>query len=77
MRKANDLEDYALSLGYTQDDISAMRKDPANKARLKAMRDEYLTVNGVVPDDKESYCRLGQLEIEGKTLIGSLIWSRQ
>jgi hypothetical protein len=77
LRKAGDLQDYVQGLGYTKDDIDAMRKDPANKARLKAMRDEYLTANGVVPGDQDSYCRLGRLEIEGKTLVGSLIWSRE
>ncbi len=71
--KARELERYALSLGYTEDDIRAMRKDPANKARLEALRDDYLAANGVVPGDAESYCRLGRQEIANRTLIGSLI----
>ena len=74
--KARDLEQYAKSLGYTDDDIRTMRKDPDNKARLRAMRDEYLAENGVVAGDAESYCRLGRQEIDNQTLIGSLIRSR-
>ena len=72
--RARDLENYALSLGYTDEDIDAMRKDPANKARLKELRDAYLAENGVVAGDEESYCRLGRQEIENETLVGSLLW---
>lgn len=74
--KARELERYAKSLGYTDAEIRAMRKDPENKARLEAMRDAYLAENGVVPGDAESYCRLGRQEIANNTLIGSLIRSR-
>jgi len=76
LRKANELERYALSLGYSEDDIEEMRKNPENKARLRALRDAYLAENGVVAGDAESYCRLGRREIENETLIGSLLWSR-
>jgi hypothetical protein len=72
--KANELEDYALSLGYTEEDIRAFRKDPENKAFLRQLRDDYLAQNGVTPGDSESYCRLGRQEMENKTLIGSLLW---
>lgn len=76
LRKANELEDYAKSLGYTDEDIRAFRKEPENKAFLRGLRDEYLAANGVVAGDEESYCRLGRQEIENGTLIGSLLWSR-
>lgn len=71
--RAKDLQDYAKSLGYSDDQITAMRKDPANKARLKAMRDAYLAQNGVTPGDAGSYCRLGRAEIEKNTLTGWLL----
>lgn len=74
--RAKDLENYALSLGYSTDEITAMRKDPANKARLKALRDAYLAQNGVVPGDAGSYCRLGRAEIEKNTLTGWLLHAR-
>ncbi|MDJ0626942.1 MAG: DUF5333 domain-containing protein [Rhodobacter sp.] len=73
LRKANELEDYALSLGYSRDDIKEMRKSPAAKARLKALRDAYLVRNGVTKGDAESYCRLGYEEIEKNSLTGWLL----
>ncbi|MDH3265019.1 MAG: DUF5333 domain-containing protein [Paracoccaceae bacterium] len=74
LRKANELEDYAQSLGYTDEDIRAFRKEPENKAFLRQLRDDYLAQNGVAAGDAESYCRLGRQEIENRTLIGSLLW---
>jgi hypothetical protein len=71
--KLNDLQRYARSLGYTNEDIRAFRKSPENRAELNRLRDQYLAANGVVPGDPESYCRLGRREIENGTLIGSLI----
>ena len=75
-RKASQLEDYALSLGYSDADIRAMRENPDAKARLKAMRDAYLAANGVVAGDSDSYCRLGHDEIEKNTLTGWLLRAR-
>lgn len=71
--RAKELEDYALSKGYSEDDIAAMRKDPENKAELKRLRDAYLAQNGVVPGDADSYCRLGLAEIEKNSLTGWLL----
>lgn len=76
LRRANQLEDYALSLGYTDADIDEMRKNPANKARLRRMRDAYLAENNVVAGDEASYCRLGEREIDNGTFIGSLLRKR-
>jgi hypothetical protein len=72
-RKAMELEQYALGLGYSRDDITALRKDETAKAQLKQMRDAYLARNGVTPGDAESYCRLGREEIEKNTLTGWLL----
>lgn len=74
LRKASELEDYAKSLGYTDEDIRAFRKNRENKAMLAQMRDDYLAQNGVTPGDEESYCRLGRQEMQNNTLIGSLLW---
>jgi hypothetical protein len=74
LRKANELEDYAKSLGYTDEDIKQFRKAPENKAMMRGLRDDYLAQNGVVAGDAESYCRLGRQEIQNETLIGSLLW---
>ncbi|WP_425049901.1 DUF5333 domain-containing protein [Psychromarinibacter sp. S121] len=71
--RAKELESYALKLGYSQDDITQMRKSPEAKAKLEAMRDNYLAKNGVTPGDAASYCRLGMAEIEKNTLTGYLL----
>ena len=72
-RAAGRLEGYALSLGYTKDDIKAMMNSRSAKARLDAMRDAYLAENGAIKDDQSSYCRLGYQEIENKSLTGWLL----
>lgn len=74
LRKASELESYAKSLGYTDEDIKAFRKDRDNKAMLRGMRDDYLAQHGVTAGDAESYCRLGREEMKNETLIGSLLW---
>ncbi|MDJ0825931.1 MAG: DUF5333 domain-containing protein [Rhodobacter sp.] len=73
LRRASDLKDYALSQGYSEDDIDAMRESPAAKARLRAMRDAYLAKHGVTNGDPDSYCRLGYEEIEKNSLTGWLL----
>ncbi len=74
--KLRDLQQYARSLGYTDDDIREFRKSRENRAALDRMRDDYLAANGVVEGEPQSYCALGTREIENRTLIGSLIRSR-
>lgn len=71
--RVNELQNYALGLGYTKADIKAMRENPKAKAKLKAMRDAYLTKHGVIPGDSQSYCRLGREEIQKKSLTGWLL----
>lgn len=75
-QRARELERYALGLGYTGEDITAMRKNPDNKALLKQRRDAYLSAHGVTKGDPDSYCRLGYEEIEKKTLTGWLLRAR-
>ena len=68
-----ELKNYALSLGYTRDDFSRIRKSQEAKAQLTALRDRYLEKHGVKQGDVESYCRLGREEIEKNTLTGWLL----
>ena len=73
MGRINKLESYARSLGYTSDDFDALSKDPVARAARDARVDAYLTQNGVTKGDADSYCRLGLLEIEKKSLTGWLL----
>ena len=80
LSKKNELENYALGLGYTRADIKAMVGDKAAKDRLKARRDDYLAAHGVqagVQDGAEdAYCRLGREEIAKNSLTGWLLRAR-
>jgi len=64
---------YARNLGYSMDDIEALRADPTQAQRLEAAVDAYLRRNGVRKDRPETYCALGFAEIENKSLIGSFL----
>lgn len=70
-----DLKSYAQSHGYTADDYDKFRKDPVEKARLKAEAAAYLAKAGAKPGDVESYCQVGRDEIAKNTPLGQLIRS--
>lgn len=67
------LKGKARSLGYTDAEIDAYRESDAEKARLKAQRDAYLTAGGVRAGAPETYCALGRAEIEKGGQIGALL----
>ena len=71
--KAKELENYARSAGYNEDEVKAFLKDKTQKARIKAMATDYMAANGVVEGDVESYCVLGNSEISKDSVIGSLL----
>jgi predicted transcriptional regulator len=74
-QKMGELEDYARAEGYTEDEVRAFLKDKTEKARIKALAQDYLTKLGVVEGDEESFCQAGRDEIAAKTLAGSLLSS--
>jgi len=70
------LSDYALGLGYSEDEIRAYVKDEREKNRMSAKRDAYLRAKGVVQSDPETYCAAGRAEIQNATEIGALLRAR-
>lgn len=72
-RKARALESYARDKGYTEEEVEAFLDSPDEKARIRGMAADYMAANGVVKGDVESYCRLGQAEIDKGSLTGSLL----
>lgn len=72
-QKANALESYAVKKGYSEDQVKAFLKDKQERKRMKALRNAYLTSNGVTKGNPDSYCALGQKEIKDKSLIGELL----
>ena len=75
MRKIKELERYALSKGYSKQEIEAFLKSPTEKARIISLARDYMKQNGVVEGEKETYCRLGRAEIAKGSLTGQLLWS--
>jgi hypothetical protein len=71
--KVKELEKYARSAGYQENEVKAFLKDKSEKARIKAMAEDYMAENGVVEGDVDSYCALGNAEIAKDSLIGSLL----
>lgn len=69
------LKGYAEGQGYTEADYDAFRKDPAQRARLKAEAAAYLAKAGAKPGDVASYCRVGRDEIAKGTALGTLLRS--
>ncbi len=69
------LKGYAEGQGYTSADYDAFRKDPAQRARLKAEAAAYLAKAGAKPGDVASYCRVGRDEIAKGTALGTLLRS--
>lgn len=74
--KMKQLESYARSKGYDEDEVLLFLKDKAEKARVKASAIAYLAAAGVREGDIDSYCIVGRAEISDETLVGSLLrWS--
>ena len=73
LRFVSGLRDKARNMGYSEAEIDAYRKSPAEKARLKAKGNSYLIAHGVTADDPQSYCTLGRAEIEKSSQIGALL----
>ncbi|THH38988.1 hypothetical protein E4Z66_05365 [Aliishimia ponticola] len=76
MRQLSDLQDYAVSIGYSKDEIKSYVRSDAEKRRMEAKRDAYLTTLGVVKSDPATYCAAGRAEIEKSSRIGALLRAR-
>lgn len=75
MVKAWQLKNYALSKGYTGEEIDAFLRNRDENKRVRMAAEAYLVKNGVVAGDAHSYCTIGLAEIEDDTLTGQLLWA--
>jgi hypothetical protein len=71
----NKLRDYALSQGYSADEIRALVKSKKEKAKGKAMAAKILKERGAEPGNAEAYCKIGEEEIAKGSLVGYLLRS--
>lgn len=67
--------DHMYGLGYTYDDAVEAFKQPELKRQFKEAADKYLAAEGVIKEKPETYCLVGEKEIEKKTPVGQLLWS--
>ncbi|WP_207100604.1 DUF5333 domain-containing protein [Paracoccus shandongensis] len=74
--EARKLKRYALDQGYSEAQIDAFLDSKEERRRIYAEADRYMTANGVVSGQPETFCRLGRQEIERKTIAGSLLVAR-
>lgn len=64
------LKSKANKLGYSDGEIRAYVESDAEKDRMRAKGEAYLAANGVSYDNPNSFCTLGQAEIERNSAIG-------
>ncbi len=75
LRKAKQLEKYAMGLGFSKKQIGAFIGSKKERKRIEDATRAYLVENGVVEDNEATYCSLGRAEIKNGSLIGQLLWS--
>lgn len=68
-----ELKDYALSKGYSSEEIDAFIASEEQQKRLRKLAAAYLAEHGADKEDPASYCTLGQEEIATGSLIGNLL----
>ncbi len=73
----NKLRDYALSQGYSADEVRAFVTSKEEKAKGKAKAAEWLKANGAEPGNSAAYCKIGEEEIAKESLIGYLLRSKK
>ncbi|MFV0409132.1 MAG: DUF5333 domain-containing protein [Paracoccus sp. (in: a-proteobacteria)] len=71
--QARALKKYAEKKGYSSAQIEAFLDSKQDKARIYAAAEDYLTRNGAVKGDAQSFCRVGRAEIASKSVAGSLL----
>lgn len=67
-----DLNNQAIAMGYTEEEINAHVDSDVEKDRLRARAREYMAEQGLEPDEA-GYCALGKSEIERNSTIGALL----
>ncbi len=70
------LVDTAKADGFSDDEIEAFAEDKTERARVKGAAQNYLASKGVLLADKQTYCTVGQAEIDRNSQIGALLRSK-
>ena len=70
---ARKVEQNAKSKGYSDAEIKAYTDSDFEKARMRAKGRDFFEAKGVELSDPQSYCALGNAEIQKGSRIGSLL----
>ncbi|RVV97252.1 hypothetical protein EKE94_14650 [Mesobaculum littorinae] len=70
------LENYALSQGYSRDDLKALKDNKAEKEALKTRIRSELESRGATPAQPGGYCDVGREEIARGSAAGKLLKAR-
>jgi len=71
--RAWKLRSQANNLGYSDAEIKAYVDSDSEKARMRAKGEAYITANGAVYGQPETFCVLGRAEIANNSAIGVLL----
>lgn len=71
--EARALKRQAEKLGYSADQIDAFLDSKAERAKIYAEAERYLSSKGAKAGDKASFCAVGTAEIADKSYIGSFL----
>lgn len=71
--KAWKLRSRANELGYTDAEIKEYVESKAEKARIRAKGEAYLTAQGAIYGQPETFCAVGRAEIAKNSAIGALL----
>ena len=68
-----NLNNKALQMGYSEAEIEAYTDSDIEKDRMRARGAAFFKAKGVDTSDPQSYCALGNAEIQKGSRIGSLL----
>ncbi|MGH1413320.1 MAG: DUF5333 domain-containing protein [Pelagimonas sp.] len=73
LSRLNDLQDKALSMGYSKDEIEDYVSSKKEKRRMRSKAEAFLAAKGVDHTNDAQLCSFGKAEIARQTGIGTLL----
>ncbi|WP_325168777.1 DUF5333 domain-containing protein [Paracoccus caeni] len=74
--QARALKRYALEQGYSNAQIDTFLDDRAERRRIYAVAEQYLTSKGAKEGDAQSFCAVGQQEFANNSYIATFLVAR-
>ncbi|MDF3607360.1 DUF5333 domain-containing protein [Paracoccus sp. DMF-8] len=74
--QARALKAYARNQGYSEAQIEAFLDSKEDKRRIYAVAEDYLTRNGAVKGNAQSFCRVGAQEFANNSYIATFLVAR-